>query len=1555
MSKKLAMKKFLKVCLPIIGLPIILSAPTYQLDKNSTNIALMDATAATPSTPAAPAPSTPDLDAEGYPIISGPTPIPEDVASAADVTTGVAVIKTGYETLLAQDYIKSLANPEEDLKTFLRPYFWKVLLNPITNLYQALPNGTPTYTIRGVTPDNKTGSIKFECLFPTAVEAGKKVTNKVIKVAIPGFKKITGATRVIPNPSFPFADIQKQTLVNSPLMLKNAIIIENLPDAAVGSVTYTPVKATLTNPGSFDVEVTVSQYYNDAAELQPTSQTYTVTLSGLSETPNTTVVQKADANYNLYGWELTPETIKTYIDFVDLPPDAVMTIDFDPNRDCDNKTGTVNFNINLSHYWKQGILLGTAPTPGAPAPTADVIPPLSVTLSGFKTVTTPSVVKTIPGLTNFYASSITPNNIRNYFDISTFPLGVTFSGGTFTPDDAVGTLTVTNLQASVGYNNDAKFSASLPFTVPEFSISGLLTRTKTTITVVNNDLATNPIIPTQVTALDITQKYVKFTNLPPWPDISVVDLTPDNLNGTVTFKLHFSSVYDDKGNLVSDFTSDPYTISGFATTKPSSVTQKLGVDLSAIHASELNERNITNFVDFTSFPKGTDLYNYVFSDADNTTGTVNFSVTASSWYDDKGVPMPLEGDAITEKKFDVTLNNFAIQKPTVIKENPAIDNSGTLASSITTTDQVKELFIIENESTDTEFPTTFFATNFKADNIVGQLTFTLIVNNYYDEKGIFNNINDPNYKPLVKEYTFTNYRRVGESVVKQIAQPTDLLPTDFLDPKTALLIPKYLDTKTFPDTATFKYEVVNPINKLGKFDLNVTASSWYDQTGNLINTPNRFLVHMVGCKTQDPTKVIQKAGVDLSTTIASDVDTIDKLANYITFVNPYEHDPIPGTDWSATNYHYKNAAGKLTVDIRLNQYYDTNGNPVKPGSDNYQPMFETIELSGFKPTEKSTLKQKANPATASTLPTTVKAADNWKDFVDFSTFPPDYEVVSATLSPIDKDGTLSINATIKNFYNEAGNIDNNQQVFSIELSGFATQTKVTSISANANADENLETSYAINLINTDLNEFFNQYVTIDGEVPGTVKTVSTFYPDNAKGVLTVSVNLNQYYDSDGNKVTAAENKGLGLQKTIEIPGFKKNQKTTMVQNPAFAASEITPSAFCDEFNALSPLNQENKFKEVVKIDSPAPGAIYKSFNVNPINIDGTVQMNFVVSAVYNANGDIINEQQGSITLKNFKVENPSKLVEQKSFEKDFPATDLTINVDNFWTFFDPSAFPPGVNPTRVEPVYFNDEGRIDVTADFPQYYDVNGNLMDSPKTFVTSVYGFNKITSPSELLQNKNIESTYLEQSPTEIINLNNTSQTSRNNLFNKLVDTSLFPTDNLELGITGSTFNVSYVSGNNIDGTLSFTVRVNKYYGGNNNNLVNTIDEKSITLQGFKKIVPSTITVKDPHLLPSQVTYADLVFNNFDEIPPADQVIFRDVDDDTGTLTIVVQKAKYNNKNGVQVDGTQFLQELNVAKTPPPDYTPLIIGASVTVAAVVVVGLALFGWRKWYKKTHEV
>ncbi len=316
--------------------------------------------------------------------------------------------------------------------------------------------------------------------------------------------------------------------------------------------------------------------------------------------------------------------ILEYIDFVNLPSDATVSIEFDPTTGCDNKKGEVSFKVLLSHYYLDGALIGTAPSGGG---SATPPPPLPFTLTGFKKVTQTSIIKAIPGVTNFKASSVNATNIKNFFDVSLFPENVTFTGGTFTPNDGEGTLTISGLQASSGYKDDPKFTLESPFIVPDFRIEGLLVQSATVINVINNDSTVDKILATSVTAADILNKYTTISNTPEGATVSVSELHPNNLTGTVDFKLLFSSVYDEKGNLVKNHSTETLQITGFLTTKESVLVQKAGVPLDNMYVSGLNKKNISDYVDFDSFPKDTLFYQYKFEKVNNTIGTATFSVT----------------------------------------------------------------------------------------------------------------------------------------------------------------------------------------------------------------------------------------------------------------------------------------------------------------------------------------------------------------------------------------------------------------------------------------------------------------------------------------------------------------------------------------------------------------------------------------------------------------------------------------------------------------------------------------------------------------------------------------------------------------------------------------------------------------------------------------------------------------------------------------------------------------------------------------------------------------
>ncbi len=46
---------------------------------------------------------------------------------------------------------------------------------------------------------------------------------------------------------------------------------------------------------------------------------------------------------------------------------------------------------------------------------------------------------------------------------------------------------------------------------------------------------------------------------------------------------------------------------------------------------------------------------------------------------------------------------------------------------------------------------------------------------------------------------------------------------------------------------------------------------------------------------------------------------------------------------------------------------------------------------------------------------------------------------------------------------------------------------------------------------------------------------------------------------------------------------------------------------------------------------------------------------------------------------------------------------------------------------------------------------------------------------------------------------------------------------------------------------------------------------------------------------------------------------------------------------------------KLHLGVLPPPSKTPLILGLSLGIGIPTLALIGWFGFRKWYKKTHEV
>ncbi len=1497
---------------------------------------------------------------------------PPAVNSLDLVTTGVQVISSGDDFLYPQDFAdnlrkKTINEQEELLKSMVRPYFYTIEQDAFTGLYNSIASTPADFSIKKDAAGlidlqilNLKGEIGFTCVFKDGsyLNGVLDSSRKEFPVIIPGFKNVTPTTVTI-NSSFPFSTINKYELANSPELLNQTVNVDGLPNGATYEVTTDPTTITIDN--ALTVTVTIDKSFDGKGDLVDTPISLTIELKNLKNINDSTVNVKAatPAISHTLPSDFTKEIITKNLSFENLPEGCVISVLYDADNGYNNRTGVVNASVSLSKYYKNNLLVSKGDPDFATFP---------ITFNDLEKVKAPSVIGA-PIVSGILPSQINVSNITSYLDISSFPKNVKFSADSstvFDADDAKGTLHISGLRASIFYNDDDRYSVSKDAVLPEFTINtGFATQKPTNWEIVDVPVdEKREILASTITEEQIFAKYLTVNNLPIEATKKITGLVANNLEreGKINFNLVFSSYYDDKGLKQDKEKVIPLEITGFKEVTESRILAKysppttLPTDLKIL-ASEINEKNIADYITFSSFPDGTTFYNYTFV-PNNAIGELDISLYASAYYDASGEPKK------EAKKFGLKLTGFLEQGQTQIVKKAGLVFDGKLASEIKTANQLKNLIEIQNPSKKTGYPTNIMITNIVSNNLMGELKFTVILNNYYDEKGIFRCVDDFNYQPMTQDFQYTGFEIVRESTVfqKSTPAPTDVIyPTDLQGGSSGICgssnqICTYVDTSTFPTGTTFTYAVVNPINIKGICDVSITADKWFDSNGNLMNSSNKYELRLTGFSKQEPTKVIQNTATNVSNIIASSITTTEDLKSIIEIVNPYT---ILGSapSWYASNFNYNNLLGTLTVDIKLDQYYDKKGNPVS--KDMYLPLIETVRITGFKKTVESKLVQNSK-ADYSVLPTSVHvdaAAGKpyWEDYVDLTSFPDDRIFTNTKLSPIDKYGTLTITTLCTNYYNKKGElIKDTPKQFTIELRNFATQTLITDVLPKANADNNIQVDEAIKLINDDIESFFKQYVEIVGAVPGVFeKKILGSSPDNANGILTVVVWIGTYYDENGNKVEATKDGSVhGLEKTISIIGFKKIKKTVVEQNFGYEGlSSITALDFANNFNKLpTDADKETKFKEITTIQSLPIDAKFETFELVPLNNQGKLIISYTLTKAYDENGNVQENLRDSVEINNFKVQKPSSIVPLETLDsRNYPASNLNIRtVDDLWRYFDKSYFPDGVVVSNIAQTTNNKFGTLTISFEVDKYYDVMGEINPSSKTFEKTFNGFQRIFNPSHLVQSSG-SSKWYSKLPSEVI-----SDTSiLNVIFNEIVDTSSFPQEYPGLDVAPTLFSGIEAIADNVAGTVTFYVTANKYYDGANCNLKVDSKQFNVTVSGFSSITPSSIKVKSG-IIPSQVTYDDLEFINFVTTPPKSLISFTNINDELGTLTVIVNNCTFYDKEGAKVTRT-FKESVTATPVVPKSNKPMIIGLSVGLAILLVAIITIVVVRIFYKKSHEV
>lgn len=1488
MNKKFKNKKLIYLMLPIISSLIILPTSHLMFLPNSLN-------------------ETTSLNTKNSKI----EPAPKPVKDILDVDTTFSLNQNGSLNITPQEFLQQNPSPN-DLSKLIQPYFWEVILNPITGLYEPLSPNPAIVTVIDSTFVNKLGVVSFNfTISPTLVDGVKVDNPKPFSASLSGFKKIESQTSAIVSNGFPFFPVSKPTLINNNELLKTAITLTNPSPNSIYKVE--PINNPALPLNKLDVTVTVTNLFipkeNDFI-FSAAPKEFIVSLSGLVSFKNSNAFVVNNINANLPASDVLDSDLNIYCSIIDLPPNTKVSY---LNKGYDNSKGQLSIDVIFDKYYENDKIILKEKK-------------IVLRVANFKKITLPSefTQKTIKDI---LPSNINEDNIWNFVDDETFPDDATYTGMVFEPKDFDGSLKITNIIASKAYDNDGSktviFNKSFSIT-----LTGLLKNASTTITIIDNILADNNVLSSIISPNDIVNSYIKFSNLPIDSKPEATNLFPDNLKGELAFTLTLKNWFDEEGNFSTNFPPTNYIIKGFKIIKESTITIKKDVNLSEILATSLNATNVSTLLDFNDFPELTSFYDYKFVNATNITGSVNIQVKTNKWFNENG---ELE---ISDKIFDILAEGFLIRKATSIIKS-VVDNSDTLASTVALNGipfGETNLFSLENTTDIAPNKTNWNTSNFVADNLLGTLKFNVNVNNYFDSYGILQTVNQQNYKPLIFSLEFNNFKVITTSELVQERQPENILPTNF----TVKDAKEFINTSRFPPGTEFDYRLANPINKTGKIDVVADASSWYNKLGELKNTRKAFKITITGCKTQQPTTV-EQSNVDISQKTPSSIDSISKVFPLITFKNTYQT-PTIDNYWSASNFVYFNSLGKLKLDISLSSYYNNDGNPITPSQPGYTIFSKSIEIIGFKKTTISSIEQ--IKFDNNILPTEINS-ENWLDFVSFDSFPSSHIIQNISFRPIDKDGTVEITTSIKNYYDYAGVLVSTSLPFKVILKGFKTQTKISNVFLPSNdyskiLASSIKTQQNILELNLVSYSGFPNEPTNPNENKNII--IQNIISNNIDGTLQFDIVSNSYYDQNGNLKK-------DFQETKVINGFKKIRQSILLQNYN-ANYNLTPKQFGDLLTSYAgnELEQNDFFKKYVNLETFPDAVIFRNFILKNINASGTVEITTTASKAYNQIGSVEENIIKSITLEGFINVLESNLVEQSTVKKDVVPSSITIDSSNLNEFFDITKFPPKAVFSDFVTTYNNRLGTIDLTLKSSQYYSIDGSLIDSKNTFSGSISGFEKITTSSFL---KNKESTTIikdQYYPSDF--------TNPNEIFTEFVDISLFPSN--------TEFNQFEITNLNSKGQILLSLKANSFYYSPESNfqLVDAEKEFEITISGFKSRTPTVITSNQQaaNIFPSQLNVNNIkkYLNSTSTIEQVTNVT--DMNDNKGTVTVSLKVLDFVDPEGnfdnniITIKLSGFKTVLIIEET----NTTLILSITFGIIGLLTIaGLVI--WRIYYRKTHEL
>lgn len=1013
-----------------------------------------------------------------------------------------------------------------------------------------------------------------------------------------------------------------------------------------------------------------------------------------------------------------------------------------------------------------------------------------------------------------------------------------------------------------------------------------------------------------------------------------------NIEGSITLYVKFAVWYDANGALQTEPSTkvSKVIISGFRRVKPTTIINTFLVsEYNLLPSDVINDEdylkeivinNLINNIVSNTTKQNIKLSNLV---ANNLDGVVEFNVSLNKYYNDDGTVY--DGPDFKLWNDKVVISGFKTISPTKLPSNNVwetdlIDSlAETVSKDITTLKKTVFNKIIGSIPNNFDINDNIDIQNITFSNLNGTIDFDVNLTLFFDDMG-----NIKTSLPKLYHAKIVGFRTIVPTTISNIVKVTgysNILPTDISkDQLINIIFNNYssfyqnLPINHFTkDNIIVSEDSINAVNSLGSIDILLSTSTYYDQNGNLVlNDSSRPLdyrkVTILGFNSISETIINSGVAIpNVSDIFASDV-TNSQLVDYLFNHKDIIFSPLPSTFsrdsitiLNPDGIIKNNLEGSITFDLSILDYYNSLGSveSVTPKT------VDRFVITGFKTSSPTSFdsqvhlpKEDVGNLFASSIENDQLLSilrKNKELFV--RSFPPEFQIQSINVlenSVSNLIGSLIVEITYVNFYNQSGILISSPEKTTIRCYGFktASPTLIKSEFTVTGKNDLLPSSQKIadirKIIMSNKDSIFDSLPESIAEDDIIVEVDENSYI-NSQGQIIVNIKLNKYYDESSKLIVVSpQNPNLNpLTGQIILSGFLSISPTT-IKEKVLVLDEKLISKFATD------VSNEELVKYVYDNRENIITSIPNDFSIDNISINDNIYSNnqgiiiakISLTSYYDSSSQHVTTgfEPKTIIFEGFKKNNkvsyiqPTLFLNSPSIQSQ-PAHSITYSkfldyvyennlIKDVPSTFSRSDLLPGTSDNFIE--INNLEGYVTAKVSIKNYYDYQGNIVNNPTKPLSgtiSIYGFKKIL-PTEVISYYNSES-FSHKLATE--------ETEENLL--KVVKNS----SGLFISKEPTTFNpqsdivkIKINNSNNLDGTINATLYINNYYDNSGNifrvqnpndpNQLMLLKAWNITFAGYRKLTPTNINkyfiIDETNTLPNDVNEEEIkniIFNNRNSI----------------------------------------------------------------------------------------